>query len=113
MTPLGDRRAHVRLEVIGTLRATLEWSEVVRAIDVSTSGLLVESPAPMPPESTQVVSLIVDGQPMIVDARVRRLEQSLGDSSRPAYLIGLEFISPPSELAHWVASLSTDRGQGI
>jgi hypothetical protein len=113
MAPLGDRRAHARLEVVGSLGGRLEWSEFVRALDISSTGVLVESPAPMAPESRQSLSLMLDGEAIVVEAHVRRLERRPRDSSQPAYLIGLEFVSPPQRLVQWMEKRLTADGQGI
>jgi hypothetical protein len=102
MTPLGDRRAHARLEVVGSLVGRLEWSEFVRALDISATGALVESPVPM----------AIGGEAIVVDAHVRRLERRSRDSNQPAYLIGLEFASPPQRLVQWVENFSSGRAEG-
>jgi len=111
MPPLGDRRAHVRLEVVGTLWGSLEWSESTRVINISTTGLLIESPAPLAPESRQSVSLIADGELIVVDAEVRRFARKIHDDGLPDYLIALEFIAPPLQLVNWVEKLSPGTDQ--
>jgi hypothetical protein len=112
MTPLGDRRAHARLEVVGSLVGRLEWSEFVRALDISATGALVESPVPMAPNSRQSLNLLIGGEAIVVDAHVRRLERRSRDSNQPAYLIGLEFASPPQRLVQWVENFSSGRAEG-
>ena len=53
MMALGDRRARVRLEVVGALWATLELTEPARVVNISKDGALLTSPVAMPPESVQ------------------------------------------------------------
>ena len=98
MKPLGDRRARVRFEVLGTLRGTLELSEATRVVNISAHGALVESPAKVALGSLHEIHLIIDGQPARVTARVRRLEQVEGEHQPPHYFVGFEFLSPPSAL---------------
>jgi hypothetical protein len=111
MPPLGDRRAHVRLEVVGALWGSLEWSEPARVLNISTTGLLVESPAPLAPESRQSVSPMADGELIVVDTHVRRFARKIDSDSAAEYLIALEFISPPLQLVHWVEKLSKGTDQ--
>jgi PilZ domain-containing protein len=104
MKPLGDRRAQVRFEVLGVLRGTLELIEAARIVNISAHGALVESPAKVALGSLQELHLTVDGQPARVSARVRRLQQI--DAMHERYLIGLEFLSPPSTLIESIEQLS-------
>ena len=103
--PLGDRRSRVRYDVVGTLWGLLELSEKARIRNVSRTGVLIESPFPAALASTHTVTLIVDGESVDVDARVRhvRLVESTGSktsgaSEGPRYVIGLEFLSPPESV---------------
>lgn len=101
MRPLGDRRARIRLEVVGSLWGTLEVSKQARVVNISTSGALIASPVPAALDSTQTVKLVLKGQEIKVDARVRHLKRvvSAGDE-RSHYQIGLEFLEAPAALAH-------------
>jgi hypothetical protein len=105
ISPLGDRRSRVRYDVVGTLWGLLELSETARILNVSRTGALIESPFPAALASTHTVKLIVDGESVDVDARVRhvRLVESASGkpseaSETPRYLIGLEFLSPPESV---------------
>jgi PilZ domain-containing protein len=106
MPTYGDRRAHVRLEVVGSLWATLELSEPGRVLNISTTGVLIESPVSVPRDSLQSVSLLVDDKWIAVDAQVRRVEQRIPAQGFPDYLIGLEFVSPPASLLHSIEHLA-------
>ena len=88
----GDRRARVRFEVFGAFWGTLDISDAARVIDLTPFGALIESRVALAVESIQSVSLVLDNEPAIAEARVRHL-RSLTDQ-RDRYLVGLEFISP-------------------
>ena len=112
MKPLGDRRARVRLEVLGSLMGTLELAEPARIVDISAHGALIESPAQYALGSLQELRMTFRGQLVRVTARVRRLQpvSQPGESRQtPRYMIGLEFLSPPSALTESIAQLVGDR----
>ena len=92
--PLGDRRAHVRFDVVGTMYGLLETTETTRVVNISPRGALVDSPLPAALDSTQLVRFVLDDQPLVVDARVRHLGRISGEEGTPGYLIGLEFVPP-------------------
>ena len=94
--PLGDRRADVRFDVVGTLYGLLETTETTRVVNISPHGALVDSPMPAALDSTQLVRFVLDDQPLVVDARVRHLGRTRGEEGIPGYLIGLEFVPPLS-----------------
>lgn len=96
-SPVSDRRTQVRFDVVGALWGQLELEEQTRIRDVSTTGVLIDSSVPAALDSDQTVRVIIDGQPVSVGARVRhvRSEEAIGG---PRYLIGLEFVSPPTSV---------------
>jgi PilZ domain-containing protein len=96
---LGDRRAHVRLEVVGALWATLELTEPARVVNISKDGALLTSPVAMPPESVQPLHLKLEGHEIVVDARVRHVRRVSGPDEPIRYLVGVEFLSIPPALA--------------
>ena len=110
MKPLGDRRARVRLDVLGTLRGTLELSEPARLLNISKHGALVEATTPVALGSFQELLLMVEGRPVRVAGRVRRLETmgEPGKQEREKYLIGLEFLSPSSSLTDSIEHLADE-----
>ena len=104
MKPLGDRRARVRLEVLGTLRGTLELNEPARLVNISRHGALVEATVPVTIGSFQELQLVIEGRPSRLAGRVRRLEE-IAEPGKPGpgkYLIGLEFLSPSSTLTEFI-----------
>ena len=110
MKPLGDRRARVRFEVVGTLWGTLELHESSRIVDISRSGVLVESLLALPPDSVQLVRLKIGGEEVRVDGRVRHLRR-ITDENHAAYLIGLEFLSPPAPVVASIDHLLASGGE--
>ncbi len=100
MKALGDRRGHIRLEVVGALWGTLEVNRPARVVNVSGTGALIASPNPVAVDSTQAVRLTLDGREFTLEARVRhmrRAPESIEDGAR--YHIGLEFLGAPAALA--------------
>ena len=96
---LGDRRSRVRLEVVGALWATLELTEPARVVNISRDGALLTSPVALPPESVQPLHLQLEGQEVIVEARVRHVRRVSGPEEPIRYLVGVEFLSVPPALA--------------
>jgi hypothetical protein len=100
----GDRRLHLRWEVVGALWGTLELSEAVRLVDISTTGALIEASF-LPNESTQALHLVVDGGRLTVSTIVKRLQHIARGDGAPTYRIGLEFVSAPARLIQSIARL--------
>lgn len=105
MTPLGDRRSQPRFDVVGALWGLLELSEPGRIWNVNSTGALIESPQPAALDSTQTLRVVVDGQPVKVEARVRHVHRADIEPG-PRFLIGLEFISPPTSVLQSIEQLS-------
>jgi hypothetical protein len=107
----GDRRSHVRFDVVGALWGLLELTESARIRNVSSTGALIDSPLPAALESTQTVRVLVDGEPVSLDARVRHVRRievdsrESGDGGGPRYLIGMEFLSPPESVLQSIEQL--------
>jgi hypothetical protein len=99
MKTLGDRRAEVRLEVMGSLYGTLDIDEQARVVNISGGGALVTAAQPATVDSTQVVRLTLDGQQLSLEARVRHATRVEGQGEQVHYQIGLEFVKPPVALA--------------
>jgi hypothetical protein len=95
----GDRRSRVRLDVVGTLWATLDLAEPIRLVNISRDGALITSSVPMPPESVQPLQLRLEGRDVTVDARVRHVRRVSGPDQPAQYLVGVEFLSIPPVLA--------------
>src|SRR4026209_45185 len=96
---LGDRRARVRLEVVGALWATLELTEPARVVNISKDGALLTSAVAMPPEPVQPLHWKLEGHETPVVARVRHVRRVSGPDEPIRYLVGVEFLSIPPALA--------------
>jgi PilZ domain len=107
MRPLGDRRARVRLEVVGVLWGTLDVASAARVVNISRQGALIESPQSVPLESVQSIRFTVGGESVTVDARVRHLRRA-PSAETPEYLVGIEFLSTPDALLNSIERLATD-----
>jgi hypothetical protein len=82
MTQLGDRRATVRLEVVGDLRASLELAEIARVINRSATGMLIASRQPTTLDAVQRIHIREGDRDLQLTARVRHLRRG----SRPTLL---------------------------
>jgi hypothetical protein len=108
LKPFGDRRGQVRFDVVGALWGLLELTETARICNVSNTGALIDSPLPAALDSTQTVRVIVEGQTVALDARVRHIRRVGIESGTPRYLIGLEFMSPPESVVQSIEQLATN-----
>jgi hypothetical protein len=106
MRPLGDRRAHIRLEVVGALWGTLEFSEPTRVVNISATGAMIESPVPVARDSMQPLSLVVDGESLVINTHVRYMHRVTEGGDPPQYCIGVEFESPPAQLVQSIEQLT-------
>jgi hypothetical protein len=104
MSPLADRRARLRYEVLGTLRGTLEISELVRVQNISSDGALIETPTSVAVGATQSIQMTLGGEPLRMVARVRHVTQ-VGRSPEVRYAAGVEFVSASEALSMTLASL--------
>lgn len=91
---IGDRRAHVRLEVVGTLWGTLQALRPARVLELTPNGALIASPSAYAPDSVQRIRLSIDGNDVTVDACVRHVRAVDHPSGRLEYHLGVEFVSP-------------------
>ena len=103
---MSDRRSQPRFDVIGTLWGVLELREEARLRNVSSTGILLDSPFPMALDSAQTIRLAVDGQGVSVEARVRHVHPQSDERREPRYVIGLEFIDPPLSVLQSIELLS-------
>ena len=95
MSTFGDRRRHERLEVIGSLRATLEIGNRVEALNVGRGGALIRSSIPALVDSVHTVTLVLKGERVRVDARVRHLTLLAEQGTGSRYQLGVEFLDMP------------------
>jgi len=104
-TPSTDRRVHERFDVLGALWGVLELPETATVIDVSSTGMLIESAVCPPLNSVHSVRVLVDGDPVLVDTVVRHCRPAEGGST----LIGLEFLTAPTMVLASIEQLRADK----
>lgn len=104
-----DRRSHERFDIVGALWGLLELTEPAQIRNVSTTGALIDAPLPAVLESTQSMRVLVDGEPVTIDVRVRHVRRvddiNAGEAAAPRYLIGVEFLSPPESVLQSIEQL--------
>lgn len=97
--PLGDRRVHVRLEVVGALYGTFETQASTRVINVGEGGALIATPVPLTLYSLHKISLTLGGYDLGLDVRVCHVRlASMAETADGPFEIGLEFLSAPAAL---------------
>jgi PilZ domain-containing protein len=106
MRRVGDRRAAVRLEVVGALWGTLEFHKQARVRDLNQDGALLEYPVPVLPDSVHAVTFEHNGERVSLEVRVRHVRQASAPDGAAVYLAGVEFLSVPAALPELVAGLS-------
>lgn len=104
-TPSTDRRTYERYDVLGALWGVLEMPEVARVLNVSTTGLLIETALNPVLHSVHAVRLTLDGEPVQIDAVVRHSRPGPGGTQ----LIGLEFREVPTSLLASIEQLGADK----
>lgn len=102
MTALGDRRAAIRLEVVGVLRAHVDDGTRVRVLNLSTRGALIASPQLLHVDATGTLSLTVGGHELHLPMRARHVSMR-GGGARREYAVGVEFLGRSIELEEALA----------
>jgi hypothetical protein len=85
-----DRRGTPRFEIVGDLWGSIETRATLTVRNLGVGGALVESPVPLEPGSMCWLTAEVDGQPELVQVRVRHAAR--GDGASP-HLVGIEFVA--------------------
>jgi hypothetical protein len=103
-----DRRAHTRFDVLGALWGVLELPESARILNVSGTGMLIEASSPAVLESVQTIRVLVDGEMVRFDTRVKHVHAA---DRAGRYVLGLEFESVPTSVLVSIEHLAaTDTG---
>lgn len=90
-----DRRAHTRFDVLGALWGVLELPEPARILNVSGTGMLIEASSPAVLESVQSIRVLVDGEMVRFDTRVKHVRAA---DQAGRYVLGLAFESVPTSV---------------
>lgn len=104
-TPKTDRRTDERFDVLGTLWGVLEIPESAAVVNSSDTGMLVESTACPVLDAVQLARVDVDGVQTTVQSAVRHVRPI----DRGKYLVGLEFVKPPTLAARPAAPFDQRR----
>ena len=94
---MGDRRAHLRFEVLGMLSASLLSTETLRVLNLGASGALVEGALPLPPNAEYRMQLVLETHVSEATVKIRRVTEIGRESGSLRYRIGLEFLALSSE----------------
>jgi len=86
----GDRRAQVRLEVVGALWGSLEMLKRARVMNISEHGALLLSPVPLSPNTIHTVEMNREGHAVTTEVRVRHAHPT----SDGRFQVGVEFLTP-------------------
>ena len=88
---IGDRRGKPRFEIVGDLWGNVDLSASLTVVNLGRGGALLESLAPLTPESTHAVTVVAHDESHKVIVRVRH---STPDerTGRRRYLTGVEFV---------------------
>jgi hypothetical protein len=105
MRRLGDRREGLRMEVMGPLYGSLHIERSTHIVNVSATGILVRSSEPLVLQSRQNLRFSIDGREISIGADVCHVRAET-NADPPRYLIGLQFISPPSALVNWIEKMA-------
>lgn len=104
---IGDRRSKPRFEIVGDLWGSVDATTSMLVHNLGRGGALLESPLPLAADSMHWVTAIVDGQPHLLQIRVRHSTSTVSSLGEPRYLIGVEFVklSPGIEevIARYIA----------
>ena len=91
MRRIGDRRARVRLDVVGALWGTLETHKRAQIVNLNDTGALLLSPVPLAPNTVHTLELTHEGQHVTTEVLIRHTRRA---SASGAYHLGVEFLSP-------------------
>lgn len=108
-TPSTDRRAYERYDVLGSLWGVLELPEAATILNVSRTGLLVETTVNAAPNAVHRVDMLVDGEPVRIHAIVRHCYAV----ERGIHRIGLEFLEVPTTVVMSVEQLGANHAERV
>ena len=91
------RRRAVRFEVLGRMAGSVASMEALQLVNLGTSGALVESALPLPPNGEFKMQLVLDGHVSEATVKIRRVSEIRRENGALRYRIGLEFLTLSAE----------------
>lgn len=91
-TPTSDRRRVPRAAIADTELSVLAFPIPVRLLDISLSGVLLESSNPVDLGTRGTLRFNFGGSPFSADVKVERLERAR-DAATDRYLVGASFVA--------------------
>lgn len=88
-----DRRRVPRALIADTELSVLAFPIPVRLLDISLSGVLLESSHPVELGTRGTLRFNFGGVPFSADVRVERLERGRGDAAASRYMVGASFVA--------------------
>jgi hypothetical protein len=92
-TPPADRRRSPRTVIADTELSVLAFPVPVRLLDISLSGVLLESTHPVELGTRGTLRFNFAGVPFSADVEVQRLTDLAKQPARPRYAIGAAFVA--------------------
>jgi hypothetical protein len=92
-----ERRKVERIPVETGELAVLPFPMTVRILDISLSGVLLQSAHPVGPGARGSLRLNLDGVPFTADVEVQRLSPAPDEKSTERYRIGARFVGTTRE----------------
>lgn len=89
---IGDRRSRPRFEIVGDLWGSLDTTASMLVQNLGRGGALLESPLPLASESVHWITALAEGEPHLVQIRVRHSSPVPARAGQPRFLIGVQFL---------------------
>jgi PilZ domain len=89
---IGDRRSKPRFEIVGDLWGSLDTTASMVVQNLGRGGALLESTQPLASESIHWVTALAEGEPHLVQIRVRHSSSAPTREGPPRFLIGVQFL---------------------
>jgi PilZ domain-containing protein len=92
-TAMEERRRSNRIAIGHIEPAYLPSSEAVRVLDISVTGVLLQSSRSIEPGTRGSLKLNFGGSPFSADVEVRRAVPTADGGSSPSYRVGASFVA--------------------
>ncbi len=85
--------------------------EALQLINLGTSGALVESALPLPPNGEFRMQLVLDGHVSEATVKIRRVSEIRRENGALRYRIGLEFLTLSAEAEEVIDQFVVNQAQ--